>query len=135
MYIFFEQRYGMMQVCSRCFLSPVISSVYHHSWFNCLEINSSPSHVLTTEWNTIITSTILVEVTQYTFNKDQVTSSLINLNLLNCNLQQAGELSDHRRWGPVGLMPDPELRTTYLVYRGASSKSRSRNGVNVASND
>ncbi|KAF9811195.1 hypothetical protein SFRURICE_002564 [Spodoptera frugiperda] len=77
-----------------------------------------------------------MKVTQYTFNKDQVTSSLINLNLLNCNLQQAGELSDHRRWGPVGLMPDPELRTTYLVYRGASSKSRSRNGVvNVASND
>ncbi|KAF9801826.1 hypothetical protein SFRURICE_019705, partial [Spodoptera frugiperda] len=37
--------------------------------------------------------------------------------------------SDHHRWGPVGLRPDPELRTTWRVYRGSGSKSRSRNGV------
>uniref|UniRef100_A0A2H1V061 SFRICE_008511 n=1 Tax=Spodoptera frugiperda TaxID=7108 RepID=A0A2H1V061_SPOFR len=29
------------------------------------------------------------------------------------------EPSDHHRWGPVGLMPDPELRTTKRVYRGS----------------
>ncbi|KAF9806487.1 hypothetical protein SFRURICE_001282 [Spodoptera frugiperda] len=34
------------------------------------------------------------------------------------------EPSDHHRWGPVGLMPDPELRTTYQIYRGSGSKSR-----------
>ncbi|KAF9791480.1 hypothetical protein SFRURICE_010954 [Spodoptera frugiperda] len=38
------------------------------------------------------------------------------------------EPSDHHRWG-LGLMPDPELRTTKRVYRGSGSKGRSRNGV------
>ncbi|KAF9808389.1 hypothetical protein SFRURICE_008442, partial [Spodoptera frugiperda] len=37
--------------------------------------------------------------------------------------------SDHHRWGPVGLILDPELRTTYRVYRGSDSKRRSRFGV------
>ncbi|KAF9812278.1 hypothetical protein SFRURICE_012830 [Spodoptera frugiperda] len=35
---------------------------------------------------------------------------------------------DHHRWGPLGLMPDPELRSTSWVYRGSVSESRSRNG-------
>ncbi|KAF9804699.1 hypothetical protein SFRURICE_007602 [Spodoptera frugiperda] len=37
--------------------------------------------------------------------------------------------SDYHIWGPVGLMPDPELRTTQQVYRDSGSKSRSRNRV------
>ncbi|KAF9806077.1 hypothetical protein SFRURICE_008205 [Spodoptera frugiperda] len=39
------------------------------------------------------------------------------------------EPSDHYRWGPVGLTPDPEMWTIYRVYRGSGSKSSSRNGV------
>ncbi|KAF9797612.1 hypothetical protein SFRURICE_001537 [Spodoptera frugiperda] len=39
------------------------------------------------------------------------------------------EPSDHHRWGPVGLMLNPELRTTWRVYRGSGSTGRSRNGV------
>uniref|UniRef100_A0A2H1VTG0 Fatty acyl-CoA reductase n=1 Tax=Spodoptera frugiperda TaxID=7108 RepID=A0A2H1VTG0_SPOFR len=35
---------------------------------------------------------------------------------------------NHHRWGPVGLMSDPELRTTSKVT-GAPAQSRSRNGV------
>ncbi|KAF9822726.1 hypothetical protein SFRURICE_002875 [Spodoptera frugiperda] len=37
--------------------------------------------------------------------------------------------SDLHRWGIVGLMPNPELRTTYRIYRSSGLKSRSRNGV------
>ncbi|KAF9804014.1 hypothetical protein SFRURICE_019210 [Spodoptera frugiperda] len=34
------------------------------------------------------------------------------------------EPSDHHGWGPAGLMPDPELRTTYRVYRSSGLKNR-----------
>uniref|UniRef100_A0A2H1WFW3 SFRICE_038853 n=1 Tax=Spodoptera frugiperda TaxID=7108 RepID=A0A2H1WFW3_SPOFR len=44
------------------------------------------------------------------------------------NVLVAGVLY-HHRWGPVGLMPDLELRTTKRVYWGTGSTSRSRNGV------
>ncbi|KAF9824242.1 hypothetical protein SFRURICE_019922 [Spodoptera frugiperda] len=30
--------------------------------------------------------------------------------------------SDHHRWGPVGLMPDLELRTTKRIYWGSGKK-------------
>ncbi|KAF9804540.1 hypothetical protein SFRURICE_014448 [Spodoptera frugiperda] len=39
-------------------------------------------------------------------------------------------------WGPVGLMPNPELRTTYWVYRGSGKeKSSSRNGMVFSQRD
>ncbi|KAF9808883.1 hypothetical protein SFRURICE_000929 [Spodoptera frugiperda] len=38
------------------------------------------------------------------------------------------EPSDHHRWGPVRLIPGPELRTTW-VYRGSDSNGNSRIGI------
>ncbi|KAF9786559.1 hypothetical protein SFRURICE_012167 [Spodoptera frugiperda] len=35
----------------------------------------------------------------------------------------------HQRWGPVELMPDPEPRTTYGVYRGSGSGSKGRTAI------
>ncbi|KAF9823353.1 hypothetical protein SFRURICE_001726, partial [Spodoptera frugiperda] len=32
----------------------------------------------------------------------------------------------HKRWGPFGLMPDPELRTTKRVYRGSDLENRNQ---------
>uniref|UniRef100_A0A2H1W347 SFRICE_037146 n=1 Tax=Spodoptera frugiperda TaxID=7108 RepID=A0A2H1W347_SPOFR len=37
--------------------------------------------------------------------------------------------ANHYIWGPLGLMPDPELRATERVYQGFGSKGRSRNTV------
>uniref|UniRef100_A0A2H1WJ79 SFRICE_019430 n=1 Tax=Spodoptera frugiperda TaxID=7108 RepID=A0A2H1WJ79_SPOFR len=38
----------------------------------------------------------------------------------------------HQRWGPVELMPDPEPRTTYGVYRGSGSGSKGRKAASNA---
>uniref|UniRef100_A0A2H1WBU1 SFRICE_015945 n=1 Tax=Spodoptera frugiperda TaxID=7108 RepID=A0A2H1WBU1_SPOFR len=44
-------------------------------------------------------------------------------------LARPKEPSDHHRWDPVGLVPDPELQATWRIYW--DSKTRGRNGVVV----
>ncbi|KAF9790181.1 hypothetical protein SFRURICE_010841 [Spodoptera frugiperda] len=47
------------------------------------------------------------------------------------NHRRSGSADSEQGWGPVGPMPNPELRTTLRVYRGTGSTGRTRNGVHL----